>query len=110
MNLYAQAQEGAAAQQQSPYSMLIMFGLIAVIFYFFLIRPQKKKQQQHQTLVNNIKSGAKIITAGGIYGTVTRVIEDRFEIQIDKNTKMQISKSSVSSILDAEKDTDKVKK
>ena len=110
MNLYAQAQQGAQAQQASPYSMLIMFGLIAVIFYFFLIRPQKKKQQQHQSLVNNVKSGARILTAGGIYGTITRVLDDRFEIQIDKNTKMQIAKSSVSSIIDVDKGEGKEKK
>lgn len=107
MNLFAQGQAAAQGQQASPYSMLIMFGLIAVIFYFFLIRPQKKKQKDHQAMVNNIKTGARILTIGGIYGTITRVLEDRFEIEVDKNTRMQVSKSSISSIIDIDKDSQK---
>jgi len=107
MNLFAQGQTAAQAQQASPYSMLIMFGLIAIIFYFFLIRPQKKKQRDHQLMVNNIKTGTRILTIGGIFGTVTRILDDRFEIEVDKNTRLQVSKSSVSSVIDIEKDSQK---
>ena len=55
--------------------------------------PARKKQKQHQNMINSLKGGERIITAGGIYGTVTRVMDDRFEIQVDGNTKLQITKS-----------------
>ncbi len=105
MNLFAQAQTGAQTQQTSPYSMLIMFGLIAVIFYFFLIRTQKKKQKDHKDMVNNVKAGTRILTIGGVYGTITRVLDDRFEIEVDKNTRLLVTKSSISSIIDKDSKT-----
>ena len=59
--------------------------LIFVIFYFFLIRPQQKKVKEHKTMVENLKRGDKIITSGGIVGTVERIMEnDKAEIIIGK--------------------------
>jgi preprotein translocase subunit YajC len=51
-------------------------------------------------MIGSLKGGERIITAGGIYGTVTRVLDDRFVIQVDGNTKIEITKSSVSGIVD----------
>ena len=50
--------------------------LIFVIFYFFLIRPQQKKVKEHKIMVGNLKRGDKVITSGGIIGTVERVMEN----------------------------------
>ena len=69
--------------------------LIFVIFYFFLIRPQQKKVKDHKLMVENIKRGDKVVTSGGLIATVERVMEnDRAEIQIADNVKVEIIKST----------------
>ena len=69
--------------------------LIFVIFYFFLIRPQQKKVKEHKQMVETLKRGDQIITSGGIVGTVERVMEnDRAEILIGENIKVEIIRST----------------
>ena len=69
--------------------------LIFVIFYFFLIRPQQKKVKDHKLMVENLKRGDKVVTSGGIIATVERVMEnDRAEIEIADNVKVEIVKST----------------
>ena len=69
--------------------------LIFVIFYFFLIRPQQKKVKDHKVMVTNLKRGDKVVTSGGIVGTVERVMEnDKAEIQISENVNVEIVKST----------------
>ena len=69
--------------------------LIFVIFYFFLIRPQQKKVKEHKIMVANLKRGDKVITSGGIVGTVERIMEnDKAEIEISENVKVEIVKST----------------
>ena len=99
MLLYGQQSAGGTAAQPSMLSALIPFIIIFVIFYFLIIMPSKKKQKQHQALVNSLKGGERVISSGGIFGTVTRVLEDREEIEVDKNTKLQIAKSSISTVV-----------
>ena len=74
---------------------LIPLILIFVIFYFFLIRPQQKKVKEHKVMVEGLKRGDKVITSGGIVGTVERIIEnDRAEILISDNVKVEVIKST----------------
>ena len=69
--------------------------LIFVIFYFFLIRPQQKKVKDHKLMVENLKRGDQVITQGGIVGRVERVMEnDKIEIEISENVKVEIVKST----------------
>ena len=69
--------------------------LIFVIFYFFLIRPQQKKSKEHKIMVENLKRGDQVVTSGGIVGTVERVMEnDKIEIEISENVKVEIVKST----------------
>ena len=77
--------------------------LIFVIFYFFLIRPQQKRVKEHKVMVESLKRGDEIITSGGIIGTVDRVMEDdRIEVIISENVKVQIIRSTVTSQLKKE--------
>lgn len=99
MFLYGQ-QAGGSPQGGGGFSMIIMMAVIFAIFFFLIIRPQRKKQKEHQTMVQALKGGERVITAGGIFGTIDRVMEDRVEIKVDKNTRMQILKSSISQIVD----------
>ena len=69
--------------------------LIFVIFYFFLIRPQQKKVKEHKLMVENLKRGDKVVTSGGIVGTIERVIDnDKVEVVISENVKVEIIKST----------------
>ena len=69
--------------------------LIFVIFYFFLIRPQQKKVKEHKAMVESLKRGDKVVTAGGITGTVERLIDnDKVEVEIAENVKVEIVKST----------------
>ena len=69
--------------------------LIFVIFYFFLIRPQQKKVKDHKLMVESLKRGDKVVTAGGIVGTVERVIDnDKVEVSISDNVKVEIIKAT----------------
>ena len=77
--------------------------LIFVIFYFFLIRPQQKRVKDHKEMVESLKRGDEVITSGGIIGIVERVMEDdRIEVIICEGTKVQIIKSTITSLLKKE--------
>ena len=77
--------------------------LIFVIFYFFLIRPQQKRVKEHRSMVNGLKRGDEVITSGGIIGTVGRVMEDdRIEVLISNDIKVQVIKSTITSLLKKE--------
>ena len=74
--------------------------LIFVIFYFLLIRPQQKKMKEHKEMINKIKRGDDIVTAGGIYAKVSRVIdENKIEAQISSNVKIIISRPTITSVI-----------
>ncbi len=77
--------------------------LIFVIFYFFLIRPQQKRVKDHKAMVESLKRGDEVITSGGIIGIVDKVMEDdRLEIMIGENIKVQVIKSTITSLLKKE--------
>ena len=81
--------------QSSGIGQFIPLILIFVIFYFFLIRPQQKKVKDHKTMVENLKRGDVVVTSGGIIGKVERIMEnDKAEIEISPNIKVEIIKSS----------------
>jgi|TARA_Y100000389_G_scaffold167870_1_gene173258 preprotein translocase subunit YajC len=69
--------------------------LIFVIFYFFLIRPQQKKVKEHKAMVESLKKGDKIVTSGGIIGTISRVIDnDKVEVEIADNVTVEVVKGT----------------
>ena len=79
----------------SGFAQFIPLILIFVIFYFFLIRPQQKKVKEHKLMVENLKRGDKVITSGGIVGSIERVIDnDKVEVSISENVKVEIIKST----------------
>ena len=91
-----QAAPAAAAQgQQSGWMSMLPLLLIIVIFYFFMIRPQQKKQKELQKQREALKKGDKVVTAGGIYGTIKEVKETTFLMEISKDVVIKIDKGSV---------------
>ncbi len=79
--------------------MLIVFGLIFVIFYFMIIRPQQKRQKERQKMLDALEKGDKILTAGGIYGTVVGIEDKTVLVQIADNVKVKVERGSVGSVL-----------
>src|SRR6185503_2342786 len=86
----------------APGSPLLQFLPIVLIFaamYFPMIAPQRKKQKEHEKMLSALGSGDEIVTTGGIYGTITNVKEDRFVVRIADNTKVEVGKSFVSTVV-----------
>jgi preprotein translocase subunit YajC len=79
---------------------IVIMLLIFVAFWFLLIAPQRKKQKQHAKMLQALEKGAKVKTAGGLFGTITGVKDDRFILRIAENVKIEIAKDSVADKLD----------
>ena len=92
----------ADAPQPGPGSMLtgvLPMVLLFAAMYFLMIAPQRKKQKAHEAMLKTLGSGDEIVTTGGIYGTITNVKDDRFVVRIADNTKIEIGKSFVTTVL-----------
>ncbi len=85
----------AQSQGSGGMTMIIFWFLILGAMWFFLVAPQRKKQKQHTKMIEELVTGDDVITASGIYGTITNVKDDRFVIRIAENTKVEIQKSFV---------------
>jgi preprotein translocase subunit YajC len=81
---------------------IILFGSIILIFYFMIIRPQQKRQKERQKMVEGMQKGDKVVTAGGIHGTIVGMDEKTVLVQIADNVKVKLDKGSVT-ILGQEK-------
>ena len=88
-------QAAPAAQQGGGMSMWIMLALIFVVMWFFMIRPQKKQQKELQNFRDGLKKGDKVVTIGGIYGTVCEVKEGTVLMEVDNNVKIRVSKNAL---------------
>ena len=99
MNLLALAllQTQAAGQQPAGggWSMWVMLILIIVVMWFFMIRPQRKQQKELQKFREGLQKGDKVVTIGGIYGTVVEVKDRTLLLEIDNNVKIKVDKNSV---------------
>ncbi len=83
----------------NPMTMFLPLILIFIVFYFFIIRPQKKKEGARKKMIEAVQKGNRVITVGGVHGTVTQVDETSVLVQVDNNTKLRIEKSALSSVV-----------
>jgi len=88
----------AGGEQANPLAMFLPLILIFIVFYFFIIRPQKKKEDQRKSMIEAVKKNDRVITIGGVHGTVTQVDESSVLLQVDNNTKLRVEKSALSSV------------
>ena len=95
------AQTTAPGQGQAPSGwvqilpMVLLFGAM----YFFLIAPQRKKQKEHEKMLAALQTGDEVVTNGGIFGVITNVKEDRFVVRVAENTKIELGKGFVQSVV-----------
>jgi preprotein translocase subunit YajC len=75
-----------------------MMAAIIFIFYFMMIRPQQKRQKEHQRLLNEIKSGDKVVTSSGIHGTVSSVEDGTVVLNVADNVRMRFEKAAIASV------------
>lgn len=85
----------AAQSAPSPWANVLLLVAMFAIFYFLLIRPQQKRAKEHKVLVEGVKVGDQIITAGGIHGKVAAVQDDTIQVEVATGVKVKLSRSSI---------------
>lgn len=105
MGTAATTSSTTGSTQGSMFTTLITFGVIILIFYFLIIRPQKKRDKEAKDMLASMKKGDKIVTIGGIRGTVAVVKENTVIVKVDDNARIEFSKNAISQILDKKPET-----
>ena len=101
---YAQGAGG----QGGGLTFLIPLILIFVVFYFLLIRPQQKRMKEHQNMVANLRRGDRIVTGGGVVGSVTKVIDDNeVQVEIAEGVRVRVMKNTVQQVMNKSEPADK---
>jgi preprotein translocase subunit YajC len=89
-----------ASQPGSPAWMQVLpMVLLFAAMYFLMIAPQRKKQKEHDRMLKSLESGDEVVTTGGIFGVITNVKDDRFVVRIADNTKIEIGKAFVQTVV-----------
>lgn len=93
------AQTAPSGSAPSLFSGLMPIILLFAAMYFLMIAPQRKKQKAHDKMLKELSTGDEVVTNGGIFGQITNVKEDRFVIRVADNTKIEVGKSFISTVL-----------
>ncbi len=89
-----------AGGQPDPILQFLPFVLIIVVFYFLLIRPQQKKMKQHKAMIEAVRRGDKVVTGGGLVGTVAKVVnETELELDLAENVRVRVLKHTLGDVL-----------
>ena len=102
MNIaYAMGEMGGATGSggSGGFASFIPLILMFVIFYFLLIRPQQKKTKEHRQMIDNLKTGDRIITSGGLHGRITGVSESALTVEIAEKVRVKVNRASVTALL-----------
>ncbi len=92
-------QPGGGGGQGSSLMTFLPIIFIFVIFYFLLIRPQQKQKKEHQALLSNLKVGDNVLTAGGIYGRVTGLKDDKVTVEISDKVRVKVSRGHIAGVV-----------
>jgi preprotein translocase subunit YajC len=87
--------DGEGSSTSSTIYMIVFLVLIFAMFYFLMIRPQRKRQKEHQRMMEELRKGDRVVTAGGIYGVVENVSEDTIVIKVESGATLRLAKGSV---------------
>src|SRR5690606_20505242 len=97
-NAWAQDVTGTAAAGAEPPSaggQIVLFLIILTIFYFFLIRPQQKRLKEHSQMVSALRRGDRVVTGGGIIGSITKVEDTEVHVEIAPNVRIRVVKGTI---------------
>jgi preprotein translocase subunit YajC len=103
LNLLAAAPtQGGQQQGGAPGGVMLGYMvLFMALMYFMIFRPQQKRQKEHEAMVGSLKTGDKVVAAGGIYGIITNVKDDIVTLRIADNVKIEVQKASVTTVTKA---------
>jgi len=96
-NAYAMAANGAQQGGEAGISQVVMLLAMFAIFYLLLIRPQQKRAKQHKQLIEALKTGDQVVTAGGIHGKVAAIQDQVLTLEIATGVKIKVNRSSIAS-------------
>jgi preprotein translocase subunit YajC len=105
--LLAMAQPQGGNPEGSLISTLVMFTLIIAIFYFMILRPQQKRQKERQKMLDAVKKGDKVVTAGGLHGVVAGIDEKTILVQVAENVKLKFDRTAVTAVVREGETTEK---
>ncbi len=88
-----------AAGGSGGFASFIPLILMFVIFYFLLIRPQQKKTKEHRQMIDNLKTGDRIITSGGLHGRITGISESALTVEIAEKVRVKVNRASVTALM-----------
>jgi len=92
--------QGTGLMDQSALIQFLPLVLIFIVFYFLLIRPQQKKQKEHRTMLDALRRGDRVVTGGGILGTVSKVVSpEEVEVDLAQNVRVRVLRSTITSVL-----------
>jgi len=97
-SLYAPVIAQQTGTTPSPWAGMLPIVLIVFIFYFLMYRPMRKRQKSTEAMVASLKNGDKVITSGGIYGTIAGLRDHTVHLKIAENAKMEVAKSAIASM------------
>ena len=89
------AMGAAPAPGVNPYVQLIPIALVFAIFYFIILMPTKRKQKKLEEFLGGLKVGDRVVTTGGIYGSVTKVGDQSVQLQVANNVRIEVAKASI---------------
>lgn len=90
------------ADGSNPLITFLPLIIIIVIFYFLIIRPQRKREQERQDMIEAVNKGDKIVTIGGVHGTIRRVDDESVLLEVDSNVKLRIDKNAIANVANKE--------
>lgn len=99
---YAMAPGQGQGGGQGGFSFIIMMALLFGIFYFFLIRPQQKRAREHRQLLSNLRKGDRVITTGGLYGTIVNLSDAVVTLEIADKVKVKVGRNYIASLMKSE--------
>ncbi len=103
LSLTMQAEAPAQPRGTNILTALFPFILVLIIFWLIIVLPQQRRQKKHMQMVESLKPGDRVVTSGGIFGTVMGVYPDRIELKIAANVKIDVTKNSIAVILERQK-------
>ncbi|MGE4518791.1 MAG: preprotein translocase subunit YajC [Desulfobacteraceae bacterium] len=100
--VYAMADGAGAGGAQGGLGAFVPLIIMFVIFYFLLIRPQQKKAKQHREMIGNLKKGDRVITSGGLYGTISSLDDTSVTLEVAEQVKIKLVRGNIVSVVNKE--------